>query len=56
MEKDSKDIKNTNIDNNKSKLTPKQKEIIITVVVLIFAIIVGFFIGKGLYEAMYGPI
>lgn len=35
------------------KLTPKQKEIIITVVVLIIAIVVGFFIGKFLFEAMY---
>ena len=45
------------IDNNvKSGLTPKQKEIILTIVVLFACVIVGFFIGKYLYELMNGPI
>ena len=37
----------------KKKLTPKQKEIIITVVVVIASIIVGFIIGKALFDALY---
>ena len=36
--------------------TAKKKELLITVIVLIFAIVVGIFGGKALYEAMYGPI
>ena len=59
MEKDSSKIVAENKDEispEKKKLTSKQKEIIITIVVLIAAIIVGFFLGKALYEAMNGPI
>lgn len=33
-----------------------KKELIITVVVLILCVVVGFFAGKALYEAMYGAI
>ncbi len=54
-----KDNKEVEIDyNNKSKkeLTAKQKEIIITIVTLLLSVIVGFFIGKYLYEVMNGPI
>ena len=40
----------------KKKLTDKQKEIIITVVVLIFSIALGLFLGKLLYDAVYGGI
>ncbi len=45
MEKDSK--------KEKFKLTAKQKEIIITVIVLIACIVVGFYIGKALFNALY---
>lgn len=38
---------------NKSKLTPKQKEIIFTIIVLIFSVVVGFFIGKYLFDIMH---
>lgn len=45
MEKDSK--------NKESKLTPKQKELIVTIFVLLISIVVGFFIGKALFEALH---
>ena len=35
------------------KLTPKQKEIIITVIVVLASIVVGFIIGKALFNALY---
>ena len=38
------------------KLTDTQKEILITIGVLIICVIVGIFLGKIIYEAMYGPI
>ncbi len=44
--------KKINIE-NKGKLTSKQKEIIITIIVLIGSVLVGFFIGKYLFELMY---
>ena len=37
----------------KSKLTAKQKEIIITIIVLMLSIAIGFFIGKYLFELIY---
>jgi len=37
----------------KNKLTSKQKEIMITIIVLVFSIAIGFFIGKYLFELMY---
>ena len=40
----------------KNKITINKKELIITIVVLVLCIVVGFFAGKALYEAMYGPI
>ncbi len=46
MEKEEKNEK-------KGKLTSKQKEIIITIVVLVSSIAVGFIIGKFLFELMY---
>ena len=54
MEKKSNKVleKETNIE-KKGKLTSKQKEIIITIVVLIGSVLVGFFIGKYLFELMY---
>lgn len=33
-----------------------KKELLITIIVLIIAIIIGIYGGKALYEAMYGPI
>ena len=43
-----------NKENKKeSKLTPKQKELLITCLVLLGAIVVGFFIGKWLFEALH---
>lgn len=41
------------IEKKNNKLTDKQKEIIITAIVLIVSIVVGFFIGKVLFDAMY---
>lgn len=49
MEKENKEVKE-----KKSKLTPKQKELIITIAVLLVATIVGFFIGKWLFDALHG--
>ena len=40
-------------DNKEKKLTSKQKELIITIVVLVLSIVIGFFIGKYLFEVMY---
>ena len=40
----------------KNKLDPKKREIILTVVVLLIAIVVGIIVGKILYEAMNGAI
>jgi len=34
----------------------QKKELIITIVVLLIAVVIGIFGGKALYEAMYGPI
>ena len=54
MEKKSSKVleKETNIE-KKGKLTSKQKEIIITIVVLIGSVLVGIFIGKYLFELIY---
>ena len=41
---------------SKKGLTPVKKEIIITVVVLLLTIIVGYFVGKYLFEMLNGPI
>lgn len=38
------------------KLNYSKKEIIITIIVLVAAIILGFLIGKVLFEALYGKI
>lgn len=52
MEKDSSNI--NNIENKKENgLTPKQKESLITVIVLICSIVVGFFIGKLLFDVLH---
>ena len=40
-------------EKEKKQLTAKQKEIILTIVVLLTSIVIGFFIGKALFEAMY---
>lgn len=41
---------------NKKEMNATAKEIIITIVVLILAVIVGVWGGKVLYEAFNGPI
>lgn len=38
---------------SKGEPISKQKEIIVTIVVLIASILIGFFIGKYLFELMY---
>ncbi len=49
MEKD-----NNNIENKKENgLTPKQKELLITIIVLLCSVVVGFFIGKVLFDALH---
>ena len=40
----------------KNKVNFNKKELIVTIIVLVAAIILGFFAGKALYEAMYGAI
>jgi len=40
----------------KDKVKIDKKELIITIIVLVVAIVLGFFAGKALYEAMYGAI
>lgn len=40
----------------KAKAKIDKKELIITVVVLLVAIIVGFIAGKAIFEAFYGNI
>lgn len=54
MEKKKNEIlkEETNVE-TKGKLTSKQKEIIITITVLVGSILIGFFIGKYLFELMY---
>ncbi len=37
----------------KSKLSARQKEIIFTIIVLLVSVIVGFFIGKYLFDIMH---
>ena len=49
MEKDS-----NNIENKKENgLTPKQKELPITILVLLCSVVVGFFIGKALFDLLH---
>lgn len=42
--------------NDKKGNSINKKELIITIVVLLVAIVVGIWGGKALYEVMYGPI
>ena len=50
MEKDSNNV----IENRrKNGLTPKQKELVITILVLLCSVVVGFFIGKVLFDALH---
>lgn len=39
--------------NKKNKLTVAKKEIIVTIVVLVASIVLGFLIGKELFDSMY---
>ena len=41
------------MDSKKNKPKVDKKELIVTIVVLLAAIVLGFFIGKALFEAMY---
>lgn len=40
----------------KNKTKTSKKELIITIVVLVAAIILGFIVGKELFDAVYGNI
>lgn len=40
----------------KNKVKFNKKELIITIVVLVASVILGFIAGKALYEAMYGAV
>lgn len=52
MEKDSSNI--NNIESKKENgLTSKKKELLITVLVLLCSVVVGFFIGKVLFDALH---
>ena len=51
-----KDNKKGKVQKNNLAKSARNKEILITVIVLIFAIIIGIIGGKALYEAMYGKI
>ena len=42
--------------NKKNKFKMSQKEIIITIFVLVGSVIIGFIIGKNIFEALYGKI
>lgn len=41
---------------NTNKVKIDKKELIITIVVLLLSIVIGFLFGKGLFEALYGQI
>ena len=41
---------------NKNKIKIDKKELIVTIVVLLAAIVLGFLIGKELFEVMYGNL
>lgn len=50
-------MKNKEPKNHLNKLdTTQKKEIIITIIVILIAIVIGVFGGRALYETMYGPI
>lgn len=43
-----------NKNNDKSKMNINKKELIITIIVLLISIVIGFIAGKALFEAVYG--
>ena len=49
-------IKENLINNKKNIIKIDKKELVTTIIVLILAIILGFIIGKFLFEAVYGKI
>lgn len=53
MEKEKIELENKETNKKENKLTSNQKEIIITIIVLLASIVVGFLIGKYLFELMY---
>lgn len=53
MEKEKIELENKGTNKKENKLTSNQKEIIITIIVLLASIVVGFLIGKYLFELMY---
>ncbi len=55
MEKDSKKER-TKKASDKQYLTDKQKEIIITILVVSASVAIGIFVGKMLFELMYGSM
>ena len=38
------------------KLNINKKELIVTIIILVLSVIIGFLIGKELFEAYYGKI
>ena len=38
------------------KLNINKKELIITIIVLVLSVVIGFIVGKELFEALYGNI
>jgi len=61
LKKQKVNLKNHKINKNNrneyiKKIKIDKKELIITIIVLILAIILGFVIGKYLFEAVYGKI
>ena len=53
MEKENIELEKKETNKKENKLTSNQKEIIITIIVLFASIVVGFLIGKYLFELMY---
>ncbi len=53
MEKEKIELENKGTNKKEKNLTSNQKEIIITIIVLLASIVVGFLIGKYLFELMY---
>ena len=40
----------------KKKLNINKKELIVTIIVLILSVVIGFLVGKELFESFYGKI
>lgn len=40
----------------KTRLNTNKKELIVTIIVLILSVVIGFLVGKELFETFYGKI